>query len=70
MDALREAISVVGLQLFNLSFKRSGEEVRQRVTHHSETTGTKTGVFNFLVPVEMWYIAVAARLIGGGISEY
>lgn len=40
MDALREAISVLGLQLFNLSFKRSGAEVRQRVTQHSETTCT------------------------------
>lgn len=46
MDALREAISVVGLQLFNLSLKRSGAEVRQRVTHHSETTCTEM-IFTF-----------------------
>lgn len=53
MDALREAISVVGLQLFNLSFSRSGPEVRQRLTHHSETTSTLTDDFNFLVSVKL-----------------
>lgn len=38
MEALREAVSAVGLQLFNLSFNRSGPEVQQPVTHRSETT--------------------------------
>lgn len=41
MEALREAVSAVGLQLFNLSFNGSGPEVHQPVTRHSETTRTR-----------------------------
>lgn len=55
MEALREAISAVGLQLFNLSFNRSGPEVHQPVTHHSETTRTRMILtFSFQSNCDIW----------------